>query len=43
MGGISRSVSIVIAYVMFKNKTGFFESFDYVKKIHPKAFPNTAF
>lgn len=34
MGGVSRSVSIVIAYLMFKTRMKFFDAFDYVKKIH---------
>ena len=41
--GISRSASIVIAYIMYKNKMPFNEAFDFVSKKRKVISPNTGF
>ena len=41
--GISRSASIVIAYIMYKNKMTFNEAFDFVAKKRKVISPNTGF
>ena len=41
--GMSRSASIVIAYVMYKLKLKFEEAFDYVKKRREYIYPNVGF
>ena len=41
--GKSRSASIVIAYVMYKNKIHFSEAFDFVREKRTIAFPNEGF
>ena len=41
--GVSRSSSIVIAYIMYRTKATFDDSFSLVKKKHPPALPNTNF
>lgn len=41
--GISRSVSIVIAYIMKENNMKFEEAFSYVRTCRPQAEPNMAF
>ena len=41
--GISRSATIVIAYVMWIKKWTFKEALDYVKKKRPVVFPNDGF
>ena len=41
--GKSRSASIVIAYVMYKNKIHFSEAFDFVRGKRKVAFPNEGF
>ena len=41
--GMSRSASIVIAYVMYKLKLKFEEAFDYVKKRREYIYPNEGF
>ena len=43
LGGISRSVTITISYVMIKMKYSAEEGIIYVKKIHPIAMPNPGF
>ena len=41
--GISRSPSIVISYLMFKNKWNFKKTFNYVKNKRPEIQPNSGF
>ena len=41
--GISRSASIVIAYVMYKLKLKFEDALDYVKERRPYVYPNDSF
>ena len=41
--GKSRSASIVIAYIMYKNKMHFSEAFDFVRDKRNAAFPNEGF
>lgn len=41
--GISRSSSIVIAYLMYKNRKSFNDTFCYVKDLRPCCKPNSAF
>ena len=41
--GVSRSASIVIAYVMNKNKWSFTKAHDYVKKKRNQIYPNPNF
>lgn len=43
LGGISRSSSIVIAYIMFTLDMPFQKAFDFVKGQHSKANPNSGF
>ena len=43
MGGISRSTSMVIAYVMFTMNLSFEKAFAFVKKQHSKTNPNPGF
>jgi protein-tyrosine phosphatase len=43
LGGISRSVTITIGYVMIKLNKNSKEAFDYVKNLHRKAYPNRGF
>lgn len=43
MGGVSRSSSIVIAYVMFKLAMTFEKAFDLVKGNHERTNPNAGF
>jgi len=43
LGGISRSVSIVIAYLMFILNISFEKALEFVKKRHSKADPNPGF
>ena len=40
MAGISRSSSVCIAYLMWKEKLGFDASFKQVKKARPCVYPN---
>ena len=41
--GISRSASIVISYLMFKNKWNYLKSFEFVKKKRNQIDPNSGF
>ena len=41
--GISRSGSILIGYLMNKNKISYDEAYSFVKNIYPKIFPNENF
>jgi protein-tyrosine phosphatase len=41
--GISRSGSILIGYLMNKNKLKYDEAYNFVKNIYPKVFPNENF
>ena len=41
--GKSRSASIVIAYIMYKNKLHFSDAFDFVRSKRGYAFPNEGF
>lgn len=43
LGGISRSATIVIAYVMIKKRKSFEEALKFVKKQRPKVNPNPGF
>ena len=43
MGGISRSTSVVIAYVMFSMNLSFEKAYEFVKKQHSKTNPNPGF
>jgi len=43
LGGISRSASIVIAYIMFTQDLSFEKALEFVKKHHSKANPNPGF
>ena len=42
-GGASRSASIIIAYLMWKNAISYEESFDILKKLRPIINPNDGF
>ena len=42
-GGISRSATIVIAYIMWKNKMKYEEAFQYVKNKRSVVWPNPGF
>lgn len=41
--GKSRSVSIVLSYIMKVNKLKYKKAFEIVKKLHPRAEPNSGF
>ena len=41
--GISRSSSVVIGYIMYKEKKSFFEAFNYVKSKREQICPNSGF
>ena len=41
--GISRSASVVISYLMFKNKWNYLKSFEFVKKKRNQIDPNSGF
>ena len=43
MGGVSRSVSMVICYIMFTQRLSFDDAFELVKKQRSKACPNPGF
>jgi len=43
MGGISRSTSVVIAYIMFTLNLPFDKAYEFVKKQHGKTNPNPGF
>lgn len=41
--GVSRSVSVIVAYLMMKFKIGYDAAIDIVRKNRKMAFPNTGF
>jgi len=43
MAGVSRSVTIVIAYLMRKNKWRLQDAYDFLKKFRPNLSPNRGF
>jgi len=43
LAGISRSASVIIAFLMYKNKTPFNDALNFVKKKRPRIDPNMGF
>ena len=43
LGGRSRSVTIMISYIMFEMRLGFDEAYEFVRKKHPLSTPNPGF
>ena len=43
LGGVSRSVTIVTAFIMFYNNVDSKQALNFVKSKHNKAYPNPGF